>query len=417
MIKHMKKVVLIPIIILGAVLLGYLLLVGVYCLPTDSMKVHMIESSDFFEDEGITPELMGNENSMLDNHTDALMLLTASHPRSVSSWYAAVNANRFCKTDEYPNETLVSIYGEEDIADTEESYARYWHGYLIFLKPLLLIMNYGEIRALLMFIQLAFFMIIICELLKKRSELVFPFFITWIFLNPVSTMLSLQYNTVLIVTFVAIFFICKFSDKINCTKLYEWSLFFLCIGILTSYFDLLTYPLVTLGIPLIVWISIYMSGNFQDDIIIIIRMAAFWGVGYACMWASKWILGSVITGKNVLANAAEVIVSRTSSNVADTAFNYLDVIKAQISSSHQTTWEMVVICVIIAYILILMKNKKVNWHLALTFFVIALFPFVWYGVLKNHSYIHSYFTYRELAISICAFFTYIMLQRKEGQDG
>lgn len=54
------------------------------------------------------------------------------------------------------------------------NYSRYWHGYLLYLKPLLLFFNVYDIKILMMFIQLL--LIVWVEiLLAKRSE-AFAFF-------------------------------------------------------------------------------------------------------------------------------------------------------------------------------------------------------------------------------------------------
>jgi hypothetical protein len=44
-------------------------------------------------------------------------------------------------------------------------------------------------------------------------------------------------------------------------------------------------------------------------------------------------------------------------------------------------------------------SLQISWKY-LIFVVIALYPFVWYFVLKNHSYIHNFFTYRNLSITV-----------------
>ena len=41
------------------------------------------------------------------------------------------------------------------------------------------------------------------------------------------------------------------------------------------------------------------------------------------------------------------------------------------------------------------------------FLLIACMPFVWYIIMSNHSYIHAYFTHRELAISCMAVLFYL----------
>lgn len=312
---------------------------------------------------------------------------------------------------------MIDIYYNEETGIAETNYARYWHGYLIFLKPLLLFFDYGEIRSLLMGMQLVIFVLVILELSKKNKEIVIPFLMTWIFLNPVSTMLSLQYNTVLMISFISTFAILKLNDKVKQSQIYVWSLIFMVIGVVTSYLDLLTYPLVALGIPLIIWISINMSESLLNNIYMIIRLAAFWGFGYAGMWGFKWILGGIITGDNIIKNAIESILFRTSSGVSDRVVSFWDVLKLQIGSAYQITWEIAVICAIGVYIYWFLKNRKIKWNIIITFMVLGIFPFAWFWVLKNHSYIHSYFTYRELAISVFAFFTCAMLHRGEKHNG
>lgn len=58
------------------------------------------------------------------------------------------------------------------------------------------------------------------------------------------------------------------------------------------------------------------------------------------------------------------------------------------------------------------KDKKMylkNIH----FLLIAIIPFVWYMVLANHSYVHYWFTYRELAIFIFAILVWLSKNLEE----
>lgn len=66
------------------------------------------------------------------------------------------------------------------------------------------------------------------------------------------------------------------------------------MGISTAYFDFLTYPLVTFGIPMIFCILINEKNtceNWKEMPI----MGIHWGIGYLGMWAEKWLIGTVIT--------------------------------------------------------------------------------------------------------------------------
>ena len=48
------------------------------------------------------------------------------------------------------------------------------------------------------------------------------------------------------------------------------------------------------------------------------------------------------------------------------------------------------------------KNVKIQYVKIAIFLIIAIFPFIWYLVIKNHSYVHAFFTYRNLLLTIIA---------------
>ena len=130
------------------------------------------------------------------------------------------------------------------------------------------------------------------------------------------------------------------------------------------------------------------------------------------MWVLKWGIGSIIIGENVVQNALSAAQGRMSSSTPDTTFTYFDILLRQIKSSLQISWMIAVLILIMVWIVNVIQNKKINIHLYITYGLVAIFPLVWYGVLKNHSYIHHRFTYRELAISIYAGAACVMMQRK-----
>lgn len=79
-------------------------------------------------------------------------------------------------------------------------------------------------------------------------------------------MMSLQFNSVFMVTFTAMLIIAYRNEKWKDKPLYIWGVFFLIIGAFTSYLDLLTYPLVTLGLPILLWFSLNYSGNLKENL-------------------------------------------------------------------------------------------------------------------------------------------------------
>jgi len=412
------KILFVSILLLIMGSIGYLLLVAVYHLPTDRMEKNMRESTKIFEAEGNYFRLMEYNNSQLDNYTDGIMLLTASHPNDENAWHAAINAKRY-RTASTPADTITEIYGdEEEMPELKStSYARYWHGYLLFLKPLLFLFGYGQIREIMMFVQLLLFSAVLILVSKRKTKMSLPIFAFWIFLNPVTTILSLQFNTVLIITFLILILILMIEERARIEDIFFWEIFFLIVGAMTSYFDLLTYPLVTLGVPLVLWISLYNQEKLITNIKQIFGISVFWGIGYGGFWGLKWIIGDLITGNSILLDAVGQVVYRTSDKVSDKIIKFSELLHELLSSMRQYTWMLLLVLIGSYFIWGVLKSRKINIKMIMPYVLIGVFPFVWFCALKNHSFGHHWFTYRELAITVFAASTCMMLHGEENKNG
>lgn len=109
-------------------------------------------------------------------------------------------------------------------------------------------------------------------------------------------------------------------------------------GVLTSYFDFLTYPIVTLGFPLCTFFllngneSAGKGGNFRqgrqaakegipegvgnggvlkDTVRRVVGYSICWGIGYAGMWAMKWIIADLTLHTGTIKDAVWSIIGRT----------------------------------------------------------------------------------------------------------
>ncbi len=69
-------------------------------------------------------------------------------------------------------------------------------------------------------------------------------------------------------------------------------LYFFVVGMVENFFDFLTYPIITLGIPLIVllWLKIRdESADLKENMIFTVKSSVSWGLGYALTWIAKWV--------------------------------------------------------------------------------------------------------------------------------
>lgn len=399
--------------IIGMIVLGALLLFCAYLLPTGRMKSHIAESDETFNYEGIYPMIIqGYKCTQLDNYTDGLMYTTAIYPGSGDTLRDMLENPRI----EYDDVNMVQ--GMNDYANDvqgreshqyEITYGRYWHGYLVILKTLLLFLNVSKIRMLNLMMQGTLFCILL-YLVRKRIGAVYqiPLLLMEAVLKPIVLPLSLQYSWVYYVGILsAIVFLIK--EQWQSKSIF---LLFLVTGMITSYVDLLTYPLITLGLPMMVFLLRWQKkdGTWRKKLLYFMGNSMFWGIGYAVMWGSKWILNSIFTNGNIFENVrTEIEIRLSNTGEAQEIFtagmvlqkNY-DVIK---QFPFQLLWIAFLIFVVVYYIVEKRRKKieKINSNQLLNvlpWLGLSIIPLAWIAVMGNHSWVHYWFTYRELSVTV-----------------
>ena len=149
MIQQLKKL---AVLYLACLVAGTLALTAVYCLPVKPIQEHVRVSVDAFLEEGDNPFVLPEyKGSSLDNTTDAIMLGNAVYQSELPAYQAAMKAGR-AELDNEHTQLALKKYLDQDLGLTLTSYERYWHGYLVVLKPLLLVFNsewnrHGDIGA------------------------------------------------------------------------------------------------------------------------------------------------------------------------------------------------------------------------------------------------------------------------------
>lgn len=268
--------------------IGLLALMAVYALPTEPMSRHVKDSIEIYQKEGLYYSWApGKNSSQIDNFTDSIMLRETIYPADGSVLEnALLNPNFGYKDDDQVQSLIKQLQGEKE--DFVFYYSRYWHGYLFFLKPALLITNISNIRMANALLQMFLAASIIYLLgLKLGRGYAFSYFLTYLFLNPISLALSFQYSTMYyLMSFISLFILLR-TDWVS--KGQHFLYVFLFLGILTAFFDFLTYPLISIGIPLTIFLLLtrYYQ-NTREIFQTIILSTVFWGFGYGGMYISKW---------------------------------------------------------------------------------------------------------------------------------
>lgn len=301
---------------------------------------------------------------------------------------------------------IMELYDTSYSNDVYESfeYARYWHGYLVFLRPLLVLFNYQQIGILLTIgiIAIAFYLLYL--LYKRFNIFVALSFLVGILM--VDIFLVASCINIILCFYIAFIFSIYILRKKN-LELKKMPLLFFIIGIITNFLDFLTTPIVTLGVPAIVCFLIMREKNtkLKDMHTIIFSSIITWTAGYGITWVSKWIITDLIYNRGIIINAIKQVLIRTGLDGENSI--HLDTLyyrTERYSGSYSKSLIALVNCIYFGIYLLkfykkedkLLKNiKKVG-----PLIVIILLPIVWGVTLINHSTVHAFLAYRNNIIFI-----------------
>ncbi len=301
----------------------------------------------------------------------------------------------------WPGQSLKD-YVENISQPREVSYSRYWHGYLVVLKPLLLLTTFNNIRLINATLQLILTGLVILALEKRCSaSLAKAYLVSIPFLFFVSTFSSLSLSICLYLMLFGLLVQCKWEKQLYHNHLY--GPFFLVLGMFTAYFDFLTYPLITLGYPLCVYFYLH-SSNWQEDIKRYIFYIVQWFVGYGGLWAAKWAISDIFTESITMKDALEMVFVRTqSAENASRISGFFRTIMKNADVYVNLAFLIVIVAVMVFAVLKVYQRKgtiTLKISSSVIFILIALLPFVWYFVTQNHSEQHWQFTCRILAVTV-----------------
>lgn len=363
-------------------------------LPDNAIKENISKSASELASEGDYPQaIVKMTQCQMDNFTDALIMnqiYTVDRSRPVRS--SIRMARSYDEGERQTRHLLHAVNGE---IKGEKAYSRYWHGNSFLFRPCFMVMDFPMLRWWLFVISSLLFVAMLCIYyreagLLKTMALVSGFVATCGFV----TQFSMQFFPVLALTIIACLWVIR-NDRSK-----DFGILFFIVGSLTCYFDLLTTPLLTLGIPLAVLVSLKNDDDFclKDNFLEICKLSILWGLGFALSFLAKWGLATLVMGENIFADAYDQSVYRLGVD----EFTRWDAVTENFRMLNLT---MIIIPAVALVILQLVRHGRFNYKKAVMFLLIGLIPYVWYFILSNHSYKHWWFTYRLQAISvICLFF-------------
>lgn len=390
----MKTVIKYTITFLALTVMYLLFAFSAVYLPDERIRHSVEKSMEMGDIKTDYPRAIVNkEVCRMDTYTDALIL----NQIYCSSKKDPINTVMMvpCIGDE---NSQTKWLGEAINGRTEpvHLYPRYWHGSTWLTRWLMLLCGrYANLQLFLFYTSsIAIFLLLFFLCRKKNTGMAMFLFVSMLLLKTYSAQFSLHLYPVLIIAVVAA--ICSLF-----VKQYNKQLMLLFItGSLTAYFDLMTTPLLTLGIPLLVILSGKDKQN--DDLLSILKeilfLSVLWGIGFALTWSTKWLIATWTTGTDVMADAIHTSVYRVNGEIPYIEnYTLWDAIFVNIS---KCPMGIILTMLVLLGIAACLAFRKKGGKMALVYFIVALFPIIWYATISNHSVVHCWFTYRLLIITV-----------------
>lgn len=369
-----------------------------YMIPLSGQNANVQESLKILGDEGWYPTMPYvkeftydygeylDSPATLDNYTDELMITIATLDPQGKYLHAAM-------VDYCP---------------------RYWCGFVAVLRPVLFFLDYGEIRMLNILVQM-FLVMVLALLLYKRKGKIWCFWVVSMYalLTPYCMGMSMQNSCVFYIGMLGAVGLLK-GERVFEHKNRHLYLFFI-LGIITVYFDFLTYPLFTWSFPMLVWIVIKNHRKWTNYIKDVILTGICWGLGYVGMWTGKWIVASLVLKTDI----ASLLMGRIElhSIYGGTEITFLANLVRNLEKwvNIQTT------CILLAWsiwfcVMLIKRKGSIQTNKCLSFTLIGCGSLAWLFVMRYHTFIHAFFTHRVYCTAFCAILAACICMIEEETD-
>lgn len=395
----------------------WVLLVLTSLIPNGKIRTNMFGSAEQYN--GADPFYQSaGRNTVTDNYADVILLNVLWNIKSDDAFVSSLDTKYYDGddgvTDRGENYGLFSAVFEDTPPNTD--YSRYWHGSVIFIRPLMLL---GDVRVVKLagIIFALLFLIIDCIMLIKRGQKfgAAALVISFAAVQMYNIRLSLEYMpTVLICLGMLPFFVSL--EKRGDVPLLVLSV--IC-GTMTAFFDFLTTETLTILIPLIIFMMTRKNEGrfegFKRELVTSAKCGVSWVCAYLCTFLVKWTAASIVTGENKFTAAifsAEVRVNGEAeelSPVMQMILAPLANISAmfggyeRVSPANIIAGLFITAAISAGIFFIFRRGEKGSGKgFVWLMLVLGLVPYLRYIVLNNHSYLHEFFTYRAQAASVLA---------------
>ena len=388
--KHLKKT---GLILAAAVVIGYLLLVFVYLIPTDLMYNQVVSTAKMMESSK-TQQKDPCSGRLIDNFADSQTILLASYPGEENVFEKAACSYHCRIKGESPRESLVGIV-LHDQDPVRVAFGRYWHGSMVFIKPLLLFFDLAAMRNINTVFLFLLIVVLIVLMRKELPEAQIPFLLMILLMGPTTVGQCFEYTfAVHIMLITCILYLWNPKGRSTGDQIYY---LFLFAGIALGYFDFLTAPTITLTVPLA---FLCMKEEKSGKEMLLCTM--LWFAGYAGMWVGKLAIALLLQGSSWSQLTEHFALWATTQSVAGKQITRFGTLNKNFEMLFDNLYLDLAILgyAVVGIIHIVINRRKITpsqINRILSLYFPGMIGIAWILTIARHSNVHTFFTYRTLA--------------------
>lgn len=408
-----KRVLIVALSTIMVGILFWLLMAAAYAIPSTQLTTKANQSCAILKQEGV----LWMQNAALtsgahyDNYTTYHMLNIAV--QSVDNPFLDAVSSRLYQGSDPDDGLMHAIAGESNAA-----YQRYWHGYVTFLRPLLVFFDIKQIRLIC---QTTFFVLLVAVVARLTMRMrmgggILSLILTGslCILGAAQAAETLPFFSSFAISLVASLVAISLSQRsFNRVSSGVWSesfvlfLTFGATGALTVFFDFLDNPILSFCIPACIYFCCIRERLTLRRVIgLFAAIGLGWCFGYAALWVFKWAATALVTGEDVFGQAFNQAFILTggieregiergplqaiAANLRPLGFMRTVLFASLIGA---------LVCIlssVIRYFRTKDDKLKTLLLVSVALLLISFVPYLWYAVLSDHSIMHAgLMTYRD----------------------
>lgn len=420
-------------------------------IPQNALQKNMERSSDYYNNHQLFDHVTDYMFlSRQDNYADCILTNIIYHIDKNNLVESVLSASYYNPEDENVQTSFAYAVGNKVEPDVD--YSRYWHGSMVLLRPLFVIFDIAGVRMVLGILILLMTVWFEILLFKNRYsifgvcygvglmlvsvwmcafcvEYAMPFVVMSMELPVLFVLLTRAYEK----KDAQNDKVKRDENKLDNQKADEhkldnrkpevilWAVL-ACAGIVTAFVDFLTTETVTFTMAYVLYLIVKNRHNqmkpIKEELICLIKSGIVWLGSYGLMIVLKWALALVVLGKDAFFNALSQAALRISGDAtlgnvpgAEVVSNYERISGAlwrnmgciypfKSTMSYGTSMIFILLVGLIVFSLWYLFREKTKSCINKVLAIVSLLPVMRFLVLNNHSYIHFFFTYRALLVSV-----------------